>query len=332
MEHGGDLDRVAKMYQMLPEDMLDLSTGISPAAYPLGPLDQSAWQALLGLDQQAALLACARKAYNLPHEADICMAAGSQTLLQAIPRLLPPQQVWMTNRPTYNEHAPAWQWAGHNCVFAVDLPKQASSAVIVNPNNPDGYYTKKDQILACAAQCRERGGMLLVDEAFIDPQPWMSYVDCAAREDMIIIRSFGKFYGLAGLRLGFAIGAPSRIAQLRRHLGPWPVATPALQAGQLALADENWASAHRLFLASLTDKVKASFMGAGIEFIGGTSLFSTFSAPPAASLQRALARMGIWTRIYQDHPSLIRFGTPANEHIIAKIAKIIKQWHQQAKN
>ena len=325
MEHGGNASEVALLYGIAPADMLDLSAAISPISYPLPPLVQSEWQTLPNRLSEQAVLEAARQAYQLPSGVNICLAAGSQSLLQAAPYLLSPTKVWHDKRVTYNEHLPAWAHAGHDCLISVDMPPAISAAIIVRPNNPDGFIMPIDRVLDCAHHCQRQGGFVLVDEAFSDVIPEQSLIPYSQDLPLVITRSFGKFFGLAGLRLGFAIGQEKYITALRARIGPWPVAMPALQAALCALADRNWHSAHRQFLSNHATQMKEALSMSGLDFTGGCALFLTFSHDKAHDLHQYLARKGIWTRIYSSYPHLIRFGLPPRLEQVSEIADIVKK-------
>ena len=193
-----------------------------------------------------ALLDAARKTYGVPDGAGIAAGSGTQALIQLLPYLAVPGPVAIVE-PTYNEHAAAWRHAGHP-VIAIDnldaCPENAVHAVVVNPNNPDGRVTDRAALTRIAAQLKGRGGWLVVDEAFADVDPAISAAALCPDWPVLILRSFGKFYGLAGLRLGFAIGAPDTIERIAAALGPWPCSGPALLIGTAALGDQPWADRH----------------------------------------------------------------------------------------
>jgi cobalamin biosynthetic protein CobC len=215
--------------------------------------------------------------------------------------------------PTYGEHAPAWRGAGH-AVTEVGTPGELPDAdvtVLVNPNNPDGRRWPSDDLRRLARRSAVQGGWLVVDEAFAD----LEEVDSLAADlpdHAVVLRSFGKTYGLAGLRLGFAVTSLNVAAAVRRSLGPWPVSGPAVAAGRVALADTGWrqaAAAARAADASRLDHVMKRVVD---RVIGGTSLFRLYEVARAPALFDHLGRHGIWVRRFQHNPAWLRLGPPAS--------------------
>ena len=213
-EHGGNSDQVAAYFGHNASDMLDLSTGISPRAYPAADVTAQSWNQLPNHSQLNACLAAAQRAYDVPEQLGIMAGAGTQSLLQFIPSLLPRSGVVWIDEPTYNEHRPAWEAAGHQVTTGDANRVNAQSAVIVAPNNPTGKFAP-DTIMTTAKQTAATGGIMLIDGAFAmpaaaDPAAGDLLDALAAFPHVVHIRSFGKFFGMAGLRLGFAIGAMVR--------------------------------------------------------------------------------------------------------------------------
>ena len=283
---------------------------------------ESVWQRLPSRADADALLAAARKTYGVPDGADIAAASGTQALIQWLPYLAAPGPVAIVG-PTYSEHAAAWRNAGHP-VIAIDhlaaCPESAVHAVVVNPNNPDGRVTDRAALMRIAAQLKGRGGWLVVDEAFADIDPAISAVALCPDWPVVILRSFGKFYGLAGLRLGFAIGAPDVIARITAALGPWPCSGPALLIGAAALGDQPWADRTRGALEQQARKLDEVLVKSGFTIAGGTSLFRLARHPDALKLHAALARRQIWCRRFDWADDLLRFGLPADAAGLDRLA------------
>src|SRR4029450_4442762 len=266
MKHGGDLTGAIARHGGAPASWLDLSTGINPWPWPIPQhLPESVWQRLPSRAETQALLDAARKTYDVPDGADIAAGSGTQALIQLLPYLAVPGPVAIVE-PTYSEHAAAWRNAGHPVVSIENLdvcPDRAVHVVVVNPNNPDGRVTDRTALTRIAAQLKSRGGWLVVDEAFADADPAISAVALCPDRPVVILRSFGKFYGLAGLRLGFAIGAPDMIGRIARALGPWPCSGPALLIGAAALCDQPWANHMRGKLEQQARKLDQVLANAG---------------------------------------------------------------------
>jgi cobalamin biosynthetic protein CobC len=308
--HGGGLIAARRRYPDAPAPWIDLSTGINPVAYPIPGLPPAAFTRLPEPETVAALEATAAAAYGAPDPAMVVAAPGTQSLIHLLPRLIPAHRVAILG-PTYAEHAAAWALAGCAVVTVADLAEADGADVVVvcNPNNPDGRR------LAPAALAAVRG-TLVVDEAFADlegesvepaPSPMMR------RDTTVVLRSFGKTYGLAGIRLGFAIAAPALGGRIREALGPWAVSGPAVQIGALALADTDWRTAAAARLAADCARLDALLTQAGGVVLGGTRLFRLVAHDRAGALADRLARAGILVRRFQDRPHWLRFGIPGAE-------------------
>lgn len=305
-DHGGDLDRARKARG--GDDWIDLSTGINRVPYPVPPLSPEAWTALPTASARDALLTAAAQAYRT--QAPMVALAGAQAAIQMLPLVLAGRKVRVLS-PTYNEHAACFTAAGCN-VEEVTTPEAlagAEIAVVVNPNNPDGRIIPPADLIAL----KGRVGTLVVDESFADPLPEMSVAPLAGDPGLVVLRSFGKFYGLAGVRLGFAIGDTSTIERLTAMAGPWPVAGPALEIGTSALRDTAWAQATTRRLAREVERIDALALAHGWALAGGTHLFRLYDTPDAQAAQNHLADHRIWSRIFPWSPRLIRLGLPGME-------------------
>jgi cobalamin biosynthetic protein CobC len=306
--HGGDLAAAEARFGR--QDFLDLSTGINPAPYPVGILPPSCWSRLPGSD--GALRRAAAAHYGIGDPACVVSAAGSQALIQLLPWLFPDGEVAVIG-PTYGELSSCWRDAGRSVVTVPQItavPPTARIVVLANPNNPDGRTITPERLLALAAALARRDGVLIVDEAFADCDPATSLAPKADRPGLIVLRSFGKFFGLAGLRLGFAVAPPSCAETLRRTLGPWPVSGPALAIGEIALADRQWIARTRRALAIQASALDKTLTDAGLEPIGGTALFRLVGTEAAAALAEHLGRHGILVREFAEHATWLRFGLP----------------------
>jgi len=322
VEHGGDLSDAIARFGGEPAMWLDLSTGINPTPWPVpNLLLRAGLERLPARDDEEALISAARAAYGVPAAAAIVAAPGTQALIQWLPRLAPPGGVAIGG-PTYSEHALAWSYAGHPVATGgIDpLPADARHAVIVNPNNPDGRVASLTVIERAAASLRERGGWLVLDEAFVDVVPDATAASLCATLPIVILRSFGKFYGLAGLRLGFAIASPATIQTIRKALGPWAVSAPAQAIGAAALRDEGWAVAMRQQLAHQAGRLDAILQSAGGTIVGGTSLFRLIRHPNAVALHERLAQQHIWSRKFIYADDLLRFGLPGTDQEFARLS------------
>ena len=293
-DHGGGLDDARACWGGREVDWLDLSTGINPEPYPLPDISMRSWTALPDREAEAALTDAARAFWRVPDGAGILAAPGASALIARMPIVAPPGAIDIPG-PTYNEHEAAFRAAGRK------IGPGGPARVIVHPNNPDGRLWPLPG-----------RGFTVIDESFCDVVPDASHIGAALEPDTVILKSFGKFWGLAGLRLGFAIGHPDVIARLGEALGPWPVSGPALAIGASALRDTNWAAATRRRLTRDAARLDAMMMAHGTR-VGGTDLFRLYEVPDAAGAQDRLARHHVWSRIFPYSRSWIRLGLPPRD-------------------
>lgn len=291
-DHGGGIDAAVSQFGGTRHDWVDLSTGINPIPYPLGELPADLWNALPDEAAFQRLEQAARAFWNIPRSAAVLAAPGASALIARMPSLAPPGAVDIPG-PTYNEHARAFTAQGWG------LAEAAETRVIVHPNNPDGRLWRASDLAP----------MTIIDESFCDIAPDATLMAQATRPNTVILKSFGKFWGLAGLRLGFAIGDPVLIGKLAQGIGPWAVSGPALAIGARALADTAWAEATRTRLATDAARLDALI---GLPVVGGTSLFRLYESDDSLALQTRLARAHIWTRIFPYSSRWIRLGLPGS--------------------
>ena len=288
-----------------PEDWLDLSTGINPAPYPLPQIPAASWAVLPRSADMARLSRIAAEAYATP--ARVVAMTGAQGAIQLVPGLRPRGRASVL-APTYNEHAAALRAEGWQVAEVSDVAAMAGAdlAVVVNPNNPDGRRTAPGALRRISAQV----GLLIVDESFADPEPELSLAPQLTDERIIVLRSFGKFYGLAGLRVGFALANGAVADRLAERAGPWPVAGPAMDVACQALADRAWRAETTTRLTAAAARLDGMARQAGWGLVGGTALFRTYATPDATATQAALARHRVWSRIFPYSDTWIRLGPP----------------------
>lgn len=312
-EHGGQVRAAAARYGIPVDQWLDLSTGINPHGWPVPPVPAAAWARLPQDDD--GLEAAARDYYRAPQALPV---AGSQAAIQALPRLRAPGRV-VVLAPGYCEHAAAWARAGHTPVPVApdeladpaELAARAEVVVLTQPNNPTGHHWPPQTLLALHDQLAARGGWLVVDEAFADATPRISLAARSQRPGLVVLRSLGKFFGLAGARVGFVLAAPTLLDRLRDALGPWPLAGPSRHIATAALADRAWQRATRARLAQDCARLVALLTRHGLRPAGGTALFQWIPTAQAPGLHVALARHGVLTRLFENPPGL-RFGLPGD--------------------
>ena len=306
LDHGGDLAAVRARFPQACEPWIDLSTGINPHAYPFGALPEACFAHLPEPARLHALEAAAARAYGVADADCVVAAPGAQALIQLLPRLLPGRDVGVLG-PTYAEHEANWRRAQRNAVqcASLDALSTCDIGVIVNPNNPTGRIVARGDVLALARRIR-----LVVDESFADFSPETSIASAAAEGGAVVLRSFGKAYGLAGVRLGFAI-APLTIARaLRVELGPWSVSGPAIEIGLRALADTAWLRAEHARLADRAARLDALLLRADFTIAGGTPLFRLVAHDSAHDIADRLGAAGIHVRRFAYRPDWLRFGIP----------------------
>jgi cobalamin biosynthesis protein CobC len=309
--HGGDLGEVMQRFPGAPRPWIDLSTGINPVPYPVTALPDSTWSRLPSRAADEALQDAAADRYGVADPRTIVAAPGTQALLQLLPRLVPKSRVAILG-PTYEEHQLCWARQGHE-VRMVRTLEDSDVVVVVNPNNPTGRLIPPADLLAIK-------GMLIVDEAFIDFLPREMSLAGDRPERAVLLRSFGKTYGLPGVRLGFAVASRDFAARLRAELGPWAVSGPALEIGRRALRDGAWLRAARDRLVADTARLDGLLRKAGFELLGGTLLFRLVRHPSAAVFLPRLGQQGIHVRAFAHAPDQLRFGLPGDDEAFRRLA------------
>ncbi len=312
--HGGRLSEARRLFPGAPEPWVDLSTGINPVPYPIPALSADAFARLPEPEAADALQAAAACSYGARCPAMVAAAPGTQVLISLLPRLLPRREVAVLG-PTYAEHAAAWQVAGARVTEVTQFEEleRASCAVLCNPNNPDGRIMPPAEVLALANQLAQRGGLLVVDEAFADFESGVSLVPFLPHPAIVVLRSFGKSYGLAGLRLGFALAEERTADLIRAALGPWAVSGPAVDIGRRALLDSGWAIGAAARLERDARQLDVCLAAAGLRVVGGTRLFRLTEGAHAAALFETLGAAGILARRFPAQPHWLRFGIPGRQ-------------------
>lgn len=313
--HGGDLSHATDIFGAPKGGWLDLSTGINPTPYPDISVSQTALSLLPSMSAMQGLLAAARSAYGVSGDAALCAAPGTQALIQVLPSSMRAVMRVAVIGPTYCEHAKVWRQAGHQ-VTDIDSLENAGDAEIVivtNPNNPDGRAYDASTLKHLWHSTAAAGGLLIVDEAFADVAPAISLAGAAGPAGLVVLRSFGKFFGLAGLRLGFAVGSADLIDALSDRLGPWAVSGPAIEIGTRALRDEAWIIQARMELTGRRERLDGLLRSAGFTVVGGTDLFCLVEHKEAHAVYQHLGRNGILVREFSERSDWLRFGLPGDD-------------------
>ncbi|QND47439.1 threonine-phosphate decarboxylase [Rhizobium lusitanum] len=324
--HGGGITAAARLHGGRPEDWLDLSTGINPNPVTLPDIPVSAWHRLP--DQY--LVERARKAArDYYRSGDILPlpVPGTQSVIQLLPRLVMAGSAAILS-PTYGEYARAFVLAGlpaREIAEIADLLPEQSLVVVVNPNNPDGRLLPVDRLRELHDRLRERGGVLVVDEAFGDMEPEGSLAPYASSmPNLIIFRSFGKFFGLAGLRLGFVIAEASLLARFEDWLGPWAVSGPALSLAASLM--ENDTATIRNRILDRRSALDAVLRQAKFKVAGGTGLFALAADERASDIHAHLCRHHILVRKFDYAPNWLRFGLAPDEEADRRLAGALENY------
>ncbi|MCJ8509963.1 threonine-phosphate decarboxylase CobD [Rhizobium lemnae] len=318
IEHGGSVTQAARQFPDAPRPWIDLSTGINPHSYGYSPVPATAFSRLPEPSDLTKLCETAARCYGASSGENIAAAPGTHLLVPMVAQHVfggrkPSTVKAAILSPTYAEHAHACRMAGFDTVETTDFAAlaQADLAIVVNPNNPDGRLIADHDLLALSEHLVAKGGLLVVDEAFRDVMDEASGLVGKVHAALVVLRSFGKFYGLAGIRLGFAV-APKELAQdLRLRLGPWAIPGPALHIGLEALADEAWQAEMRQRLRAEADRLNALLKTAKIEVAGGTTLFRYIRDGNAQAIYQHLGEAGILVRRFNERPNCLRIGLPA---------------------
>lgn len=313
--HGGRVSEAARAYGGAPEDWLDLSTGLNPKPWPV-PQDQPIdWTALPDPDALAGLEAAAARHFGVA-PAMCCAVPGTETALRLLARAL--DLPGRSLVPAYRTHREAF-FPSRPALFG-EQPKAKEVFIIANPNNPDGVLRDPDAVIEWAKRIDAGGGFLIVDEAFSDCHPEASVAHAVASGvRLIVLRSFGKFFGLAGLRLGFVLGPPALMLLLRQMLGSWPVHAAALSLGTTAYADEDWIVRTREDLPVRAAELDKVLRRHGLSPEGECPLFRLVTGCDGQALFEQLARARILVRPFAERADWLRFGVPADPAALRRL-------------
>lgn len=327
--HGGRLSELTHLFPEAPRPWIDLSTGINPHPYPFAQPDNALLARLPDPREEEALRLAAAEAYGVPPSL-VLAAPGTQLLIGLLPGFLMRYQEVVGVRivsPTYSGHDAAWRAAGISvqCLphgAALSMPQRHGVTVICLPNNPTGHVLTLAEIASLTEMHARANAVLIVDEAYADFSD-ESAASLLPHPSLIVLRSFGKAYGLAGVRIGFLLGMHPVVQALRTAIGPWAVSTAGCHIAAEALRDHAWRHAMGRRLESEMAALRHVVTQAGLAFVGGTSLFALFRSPDASALWERLARAGIFVRRFDWDASLLRFGLPADEAGLTRLAEAL---------
>lgn len=323
--HGGALDRMRLAFPEAPEPWLDLSTGINPWPYPADVLPS---HVLAHLPTESLYAECRKAmaaAIGGPPRA-LLPVPGTELVIRLLPHLLPDARTVAVLTPGYRDHVEAWSRAGRRVLPIADPFEGAylpDVVVLSNPNNPDGRCWSAQHLLRLHGVLARRGATLIVDQAYADLSPDATLAAQGGADGLILLRSFGKFYGLAGVRLGALIGSADLLAQAEALLGHWSVSAPALWLGGKAYADCNWQKATRSRLADAATRLDGILSNAGLSIEGGTSLYRYARASDAERIWRGLAEAGIYIRRFEWSANYLRIGLPSKPEDEARLNSVL---------
>ncbi|MCW8329132.1 aminotransferase class I/II-fold pyridoxal phosphate-dependent enzyme [Photobacterium sp. SDRW27] len=330
VKHGGNLLAMAGKYGSDPAEWIDLSTGVSPFTYPVGDIPLAAWNQLPqendGLEQAAA------NYYNASVEPVV--VAGSQAAIKALPEVMTEKlgRTGTVALPSvgYKEHQHAWgNYRKDGCCWQIEfydgLPSKEQVAtcdvvLVINPNNPTGKLSRKEELTDLYVDLAKRKATLIIDEAFIDCTPNESML--SPNKDMgnlVVLRSVGKFFGLAGARVGFVFAEQAIKDSLSNLIGPWTVTGPSRSVVKQALSDSAWQSSARVLIHNNSIRLSRLIAERLTARTSGTDLFITAFLYDATFCYDFLCREKVLTRLC-DEKNALRFGLPADE----------KQWQHLA--
>ncbi|WP_321490068.1 threonine-phosphate decarboxylase CobD [uncultured Hyphomonas sp.] len=319
--HGGALDQMRAAFPDAPTPWIDLSTGINPRPYPLTDIPPDMHNHLpMQSEQHACRMAMAGAIGAAPDS--LLLSPGSELLIRLLPTLLSPQRV-VIQSPTYGDHARVWRASTCEVIQTEDPLAEAGQAdaiIICNPNNPDGRVFSSAELERVRLQQAARGGWLIVDEAYADLAPAISLAPSGGTDNLVILRSFGKFFGLAGVRLGALIGPEQLLRSMSERLGVWSVSGQALAIGRRAYLDHAWQAETRERLSAARARLDILLTDAGLNIAGGCDLFRLVHTPDAATLWQQLAREGIYVRRFDWSDCLLRIGLPPDEEAERRLA------------
>jgi cobalamin biosynthetic protein CobC len=322
------------LFPEAPEPWIDLSTGINPHSFPIGSVEPGVWNRLPQADAEQKVREVAARYYGVTEIDRIVPVPGSQAAIQLLPSLRTKVRVGVVE-PTYGEHAMCWQREGHD-VFGIarpgDCPKGTDVLVVVNPNNPDGRVIDPDSLARIRQERLPEDGWLIVDEAFADCIAGASLAPRTGQSGIILLKSFGKFFGLSGVRLGFVLAEQAVCRRIGDRLGPWGVSGPALNVATRAMNDVAWIRNTLERLKRETQNLDKVLVTAGLEIVGGTDLYRLTTSDNAWELFVHLGKSGIYARRFPDQPKWLRFGLPADAAALARLESALLTWKTESRN
>ena len=319
-EHGGDIDNAIKKYGGNKDDWIDLSTGINPNHYPYKLINIRELQNLPYKNDIDNLNKLAKKYFQTT--ACVRAVSGAQGGINILPFLLPNKTVSILS-PTYNEYQNVFSNSLKKIINVKNLSelKKSQIAIICNPNNPDGKLYSNDNLLKISKSVE----YLIIDESFIDQYPRKSLSHkLDDQTNILILRSFGKFFGLAGIRLGFLISNKEIDKKIQFLIGNWPISNVAINVASKALIDHVWIMNTISFLKEGSYFLDCLASEINWKVVGGTNLYRLYETPNAHDAQNKLANFKIWSRRFSYSKKWIRLGIPRKKDF-KKVSEIFKK-------
>lgn len=310
LNHGGRLNRAVKKFNIPIENWIDLSTGINPNHWPIPNIPDKCFTRLPEDDD--GLVEAARKYYQADN---LLPVAGSQSVIQLLPLLREKSKVAVPDIG-YAEHAHQWQTAGHEIIFYKtsnldNIVNDVDVLIIINPNNPTGEIVTQKQLLAWHKILQSKQGWLIVDEAFADAEEIPSIVNMSHQSGLIVLRSIGKFFGMAGVRSGFVFAEKNLLKEINEKLGPWVLTGVSRYVTTMALLDNEWILNSKQALNQTSDSMHDLILGCSGVTPSGTKLFKTIVHVQAEEIFELFAMQGVLVRLL-DNKKGIRFGMPGD--------------------
>lgn len=355
VDHGGRIFAIARQLGVAPEALTDFSASINPLGPPPGvrAAVAKAFHRLVHYpDSDCTELAAALARHHGCAPDNVCVGNGSTELLHLIPRLVAGGRALLI-APTFAEYRHALNrggWHSDSLVlsggtgFPLDLVRVGDALAagydllfLCNPGNPTGRLYPPEEVAALLALCRERGTVLVVDEAFMDfCEAGSAKAAVIASGAGVVVRSMTKFFGFPGLRLGYALAERSLVARLAALRPPWSVGTLAQEAGLAALADAGYAARTLSYVAKERAFLAAELAALqGMRVFPGAANYLLVELPEgntAAAVQERLLPEGILIRECGGFTGLgERFSRVAvrkrqeNRHLVAALRRVLAE-------
>ena len=354
--HGGRVYEVARRWGIDPAEVLDFSANINPHGPPQGVLS-AIENALTPVsirvypDAHAFVVAIAEKNRLMPDE--IVIGSGAASLIFAVAHALSPKRV-LVLEPAFVEYSrvsiavkadvTTWLLTEENS-FIPDFAslvravkeRQIDLVILNSPHNPTSTLYPRDALLSLIDAAEEHDVAVLLDEAFIDYAPKETLVSLAAtKSHLIVLRSLTKFYAMPGLRVGYAVCAAKLARRIREQIDPWSVSTVALEAGRVALYEDQFAAESRRANALAREEFARALLRLGLQVFPSTANFLLSRLPSGSGedLERSLESERILIRRCDSFSGLgdgyIRLAVRTSRDNM-RLVSLIEKWLKESK-